>query len=158
MILPLAIPITGQLVGHIVKMVADIYAKAEQLKAQGITIEQSTVDMLCHIILAHHGQYEFGSPKLPAMAEAFMVNYIDDLDAKINQVTSAVDAETSDADWDGLAEFVADEVVSQNVLMGDVFAMAGCHAHACVGMLNPSMDYPFEPLYLSSQSSMLIQG
>ena len=90
---------TGQLVGHIVKMVADIYAKAEQLKAQGITIEQSTVDMLCHIILAHHGQYEFGSPKLPAMAEAFMVNYIDDLDAKINQVTSAVDAETSDADW-----------------------------------------------------------
>ena len=47
------------------------------------------LDALGHIILSHHGEYEFGSPKLPATAEAFMVCYIDDLDAKMNQVTQA---------------------------------------------------------------------
>ncbi|MFA7486040.1 MAG: DNA-binding protein, partial [Phycisphaerae bacterium] len=49
--------------------------------------------------LSHHGQYEFGSPKLPATAEAFFVNYLDDLDAKINQVTKAINDEFGDSDW-----------------------------------------------------------
>jgi len=55
--------------------------------------------MLGHIILSHHGAYEFGSPKLPATPEAFMVNYIDDLDAKLNQVTKAIEDDPGDADW-----------------------------------------------------------
>ena len=90
---------SGQLIGHIVKMVSHVYQKADQLRSQGATIDAATIDMLCHIILAHHGSYEFGSPKLPAMAEAFFIYHVDNLDAKINQVTSAIDSETSDADW-----------------------------------------------------------
>ncbi|MHC4114197.1 MAG: DNA-binding protein, partial [Planctomycetota bacterium] len=57
------------------------------------------VDALGHIIISHHGAYEFGSPKLPATAEAFMVNYIDDLDAKMSQVTSLIDNEPGEANW-----------------------------------------------------------
>lgn len=89
----------GQLVGHIVKCAMWIQQKADALRAKGQTIEQETVDALCHIVLAHHGAYEFGSPKLPAMAEAFMVNYIDNLDAKMNQVNNLVEREPGDANW-----------------------------------------------------------
>ncbi len=90
---------SGQLVGHIVKTVLMIHDKAAQLAAQGRPLDATVLDALDHIVLAHHGQYEFGSPKLPAMPEAFMVCYIDDLDAKLNQVASAINAETSDANW-----------------------------------------------------------
>ncbi|MFC1762492.1 3'-5' exoribonuclease YhaM family protein [Planctomycetota bacterium] len=90
---------SGQLIGHITKSVLMVHRQAEILRGQGVAIDEKVVDSLCHIILAHHGQYEFGSPKLPAMAEAFMVNYIDNLDAKINQVHSAVEQERSDATW-----------------------------------------------------------
>ncbi len=89
----------GQLVGHIVKCTIWIQQKADALRAKGQTIEQEMVDALCHIVLAHHGTHEFGSPKLPAMAEAFMVNYIDNLDAKMNQVNNLVEKELSDVNW-----------------------------------------------------------
>lgn len=90
---------SGQLLGHIVKSLLMVNQKAEALRAKGTQIEQAVLDTLGHIILSHHGEYEFGSPKLPATAEAFMVYYIDDLDAKINQVTSAIDNEPGDSAW-----------------------------------------------------------
>ncbi len=36
-----------------------------------------------HIILSHHGKYEFGSPKLPMIPEAVLLNFLDDMDAKM---------------------------------------------------------------------------
>jgi 3'-5' exoribonuclease len=92
---------SGQLIGHIVKSIMMVNQKADELRAKGTEIDQTVMDALGHIILSHHGQYEFGSPKLPATAEAFMVYYIDDLDAKMNQVTSAIDNELSDSNWTG---------------------------------------------------------
>lgn len=90
---------SGQLIGHISKGMLMLYKKADALAAKGKAVEQAVLDALGHIILSHHGQYEFGSPKLPATAEAFMVNYIDDLDAKINQVTNAIESEQNDGNW-----------------------------------------------------------
>jgi len=92
---------SGQLIGHIVQTLLMVNKKADALAANGEQIDKTVMDALGHIILSHHGQYEFGSPKLPATAEAFMVNYIDDLDAKINQVTSAIENESGDSDWTG---------------------------------------------------------
>ena len=90
---------SGQLIGHISKSLLMINQKADSLRSGGTQIDQAVLDAIGHIILSHHGAYEFGSPKLPATAEAFMVCYIDDLDAKINQVTSAIDKEVSDSNW-----------------------------------------------------------
>jgi 3'-5' exoribonuclease len=90
---------SGQLIGHVVKSFLMINQKADALKAKGTQIEQAVLDALGHIILSHHGQYDFGSPKLPATLEAFMVYYIDDLDAKMSQVTMAIDNELSDSNW-----------------------------------------------------------
>jgi len=45
-----------------------------------------------HILLAHHGQLEFGSPKTPATAEALVIHFADDLDAKLDMVKTAGEA------------------------------------------------------------------
>jgi 3'-5' exoribonuclease len=90
---------SGQLIGHIVKSVIMVNQKVDALRAGGTKIEQEVVDSLVHIILSHHGEYEYGSPKLPAMLEAFMVYYIDDLDAKLNMVESAIEEEAGDTNW-----------------------------------------------------------
>ena len=92
---------SGQLIGHISKSFLMLNKKAELLAAKGVQIDGAILDALGHIILSHHGEYEFGSPKLRATAEAFMVCYIDDLDAKMNQVTRLIEDEPGDASWTG---------------------------------------------------------
>ena len=47
--------------------------------------------LVVHMILAHHGKLEFGSPKLPMIPEAFVLNFVDDLDAKIQAMQSEFD-------------------------------------------------------------------
>ena len=47
--------------------------------------------LVLHLILSHHGKLEFGSPKLPMIPEALMLNFIDDLDAKMQAVASEFD-------------------------------------------------------------------
>jgi len=90
---------TGQLIGHVVKSYLMIHQKADALRVRGIQIDDEVLDSLGHIVLSHHGQFEFGSPKLPATAEAFMVCFLDDLDAKVDQVTSAIDEEPGEGNW-----------------------------------------------------------
>jgi len=90
---------SGQLIGHINQTLLMVNKKADALRARDVQIDQQILDALGHIILSHHGEYEFGSPKLPATPEAFMVYYIDDLDAKVSQVTTAIENELSDSNW-----------------------------------------------------------
>jgi 3'-5' exoribonuclease len=89
----------GQLIGHIGQTLLLVNRKADALAAKGTPVDKAILDAIGHIILSHHGEYEFGSPKLPATPEAFMVYYIDDLDAKLNQVASAIDNELGDSNW-----------------------------------------------------------
>ena len=89
----------GQLLGHILLGSMWIQDKARAMEAKGGKIDADTLDSLLHIILAHHGQYDFGSPKLPATAEAFMVNYIDNLDAKMNQVATLIENDATEGNW-----------------------------------------------------------
>jgi len=44
--------------------------------------------LLEHLIISHHGQYDFGSPKLPMFPEALMLHYLDDLDSKMEAMRS----------------------------------------------------------------------
>jgi 3'-5' exoribonuclease len=90
---------SGQLIGHIAQTLLMVNKKADALKAKGAPVDKQILDALGHIILSHHGEYEFGSPKLPATSEAFMVYYIDDLDAKVSQVTTAIENEPGESDW-----------------------------------------------------------
>ncbi len=82
----------GQLVGHITIAVLWVAQKAGQIAAEtGAPFPQKTLDLLEHIILSHHGTMEFGSPKLPATPEAFIVHHLDNLDAKVWMTTNAIE-------------------------------------------------------------------
>jgi len=95
---------SGQLIGHIVMTVKMVEKKAEALEKTGVAIDRQILESLEHIILSHHGQYEFGSPKLPMTAEAFLISYLDNIDAKINQVTDKIDSEPGDSNWTGFVK------------------------------------------------------
>lgn len=91
----------GQLVGHITIAAIWVGEKAAAVAEKtGKPFPQKTLDLLQHIILSHHGDHEFGSPKLPAIPEAFFIHYLDNLDAKMFMTTNAVEN-----DPDGEASF-----------------------------------------------------
>lgn len=69
----------GKLLGHISIMQAIVYETARKLNLDN---EQSM--LLRHLILSHHGQYEYGSPVLPMIPEAEILSYIDNMDARMN--------------------------------------------------------------------------
>jgi 3'-5' exoribonuclease len=76
----------GQLLGHLVIAVEMLSAKIAQTeKLLGETFPAETALRLKHLILSHHGTYEFGSPKLPMTPEAIAVHFIDNLDAKVHE-------------------------------------------------------------------------
>lgn len=90
---------TGQLLGHIVLGTQMIIQKADILALDGTPVPQPLLDSLMHIVVSHHGQYEFGSPKLPATPEAFMVSYLDNLDAKMNQTAALIENDAAEGHW-----------------------------------------------------------
>jgi 3'-5' exoribonuclease len=70
----------GRLLGHMTicqGMLTDKVAALSNFPAQ-------TALLLRHLILSHHGRYEYGSPVLPMTREALVLNFLDDLDAKMN--------------------------------------------------------------------------
>ncbi|WP_419959583.1 3'-5' exoribonuclease YhaM [Psychrobacillus sp. BM2] len=78
--------IEGNLLGHITIMVNEISKTAEELEIEG-----EEVMLLQHMVLSHHGKEEWGSPKRPALREAEMLHYIDNIDAKMNMLNRALD-------------------------------------------------------------------
>ena len=75
----------GQLIGHLVMAVEMLDAKvAEAERLSGEPVPQETVLRLKHMIVSHHGEYDFGSPKLPMTLEAVASDCLDNLDAKVN--------------------------------------------------------------------------
>src|SRR5246500_2256806 len=69
----------GQLLGH---MIIELEMLQEKL-AQMPHFPDKLKTLLEHLIISHHGQYEFGSPKLPMFPEALMLHYLDDLVSKM---------------------------------------------------------------------------
>lgn len=80
----------GKLLGHItigVELVEDKIRLVE-----GFPRELSL--LLKHMLLSHHGQYEYGSPKRPKTIEATILNYLDDMDSKINGIRTHIAKES----------------------------------------------------------------
>lgn len=89
----------GQLVGHLVMGVELLGKQIDQWEAnQGTTFPNDIAIQLKHMIVSHHGQYDFGSPKLPMTLEALVLHMIDNLDAKVHQFSHAMDSEANPGD------------------------------------------------------------
>lgn len=86
----------GQLLGHIVMGVEMVGAKIEKID----NFPPKLAGEVKHCILAHHGEYEFGSPKKPAIIEAVALNFADNTDAKLETMTELFDS-SADQGWLG---------------------------------------------------------
>jgi len=91
----------GQLVGHLVMAVGlldRMVAEAERLS--GEPIDRELVLRLKHMLVSHHGEYEFGSPKLPMTLEAVALAFLDNLDAKLASFSQQLrDDPNVDSHW-----------------------------------------------------------
>lgn len=87
----------GQLLGHItigVELATDASKQIENFP-------KDTLNLLKHLILSHHGELEFGSPKKPATIEAAILHVSDNLDAKIKMYEEAITNDSTNVKWIG---------------------------------------------------------
>jgi 3'-5' exoribonuclease len=88
----------GQLLGHMIIELEMLQEKLPQVPG----FPESLKMLVEHLIISHHGQYDFGSPKLPMFPEALMLHYLDDLDSKMEAMRAQFErgGETEGA-WTG---------------------------------------------------------
>jgi len=79
----------GQLLGHMIIELEMLQAKLGKLP----DFPPELKTLLEHLIISHHGQYDFGSPKLPMFPEALMLHYLDDLDSKMEAMRAHFERE-----------------------------------------------------------------
>jgi 3'-5' exoribonuclease len=96
----------GKLIGHLVMGVELVDRKIRELEAQdgrlpGTFPEEKKL-LVKHLILAHHGLLEYGSPKEPHTLEAMLVHMIDDLDSKVNSIHKFITADQTPGRWTAL--------------------------------------------------------
>jgi 3'-5' exoribonuclease len=88
----------GQLLGHMIIELEMLHKKLAALP----DFPPQLKTLIEHLIISHHGQYEFGSPKLPMFPEALLLHYMDDLDSKIESMRAHFEREQgSEAEWAG---------------------------------------------------------
>jgi len=91
----------GQLLGHMVlaiTMIDDKVREAERLS--GEPIPKPLVTEIKHMVISHHGEYAFGSPKLPMTLEAVALHHLDNFDAKLASFTQLmIDCPNVESNW-----------------------------------------------------------
>ncbi|MBW2063985.1 MAG: HD domain-containing protein [Deltaproteobacteria bacterium] len=85
----------GRLLGHIILGVIMLDQKLEGLKSFPGDMKLR----LKHMIISHHGQFEFGSPKRPKFLEAYALHLVDDLDAKMNGLGRFMERDQKEGAW-----------------------------------------------------------
>lgn len=81
----------GRLIGHLVMSSELVEKKANQI----LGFPEDLKMVLKHIILSHHGQLEYGSPKVPMLLEAMVVWMVDDLDSKVDSISQILKQDQS---------------------------------------------------------------
>jgi 3'-5' exoribonuclease len=85
----------GQLLGHIVMELETVTKAMDAI--EGFPEKLKTV--VQHILISHHGEYEFGSPKLPMIREALVFHYMDDMDSKMAAIRAAMFSDSGNDEW-----------------------------------------------------------
>ena len=88
----------GQLLGHMIIELEMLHEKLSHIP----DFPEELKILLEHLIISHHGQYEFGSPKLPMFPEALMLHYLDDLDSKMESMRAQFERDRElESPWTG---------------------------------------------------------
>ena len=86
----------GQLIGHLVlgvTMLDEMIVETEKQSGEPFPVELA--NHLRHLIVSHHGEYEFGSPKLPMTLEAIALHMLDNLDAKLHSYQQLIEEDVN---------------------------------------------------------------
>lgn len=86
----------GQLLGHMIIEIEMLHEKIALVPDFPAELKV----LIEHLIISHHGKYEFGSPKLPMFPEALMLHYLDDLDSKMESMRAHFERDP-EAEWTG---------------------------------------------------------
>ncbi|HLW81049.1 MAG TPA: HD domain-containing protein [Candidatus Acidoferrales bacterium] len=85
----------GQLLGHIVIGLGMVRQRIDKIP----DFPRTLAVLVEHLIVSHHGTYEFGSPKLPVVREAVLLNHLDDLDSKMAAMRATLDGVQTQELW-----------------------------------------------------------
>jgi len=107
--------VEGQLLGHIVMEVETVSKAINGI--EGFPPNLKTV--VQHLLISHHGEYEFGSPKLPMIREALVFHYLDDLDSKLAAARAALDVDTGDPEWSAYSGALGRKFLRLNEFLKD---------------------------------------
>jgi 3'-5' exoribonuclease len=107
----------GQLLGHMIIELEMLQQKIAQVP--GFPPEYKT--LIEHLIISHHGKYEFGSPKLPMFPEALMLHYLDDLDSKMESMRAHFEREP-DAEWTSYNGSLSRTLLSSEKVLAKIYA------------------------------------
>ena len=91
----------GNFIGHIVMGDRWIREKIVELRKKGKDFDQSLENHLCHMILSHHGKYEWGSPRMPKTIEACVLHQADLMDSQVKNYMQNIEEikKSTDDDW-----------------------------------------------------------
>ena len=91
----------GNFIGHIVMGNRWIREKIAELREKGKEFDQDLENRLCHLILSHHGKYEWGSPRMPKIIEACVLHEADMMDSQVKNYIQNVEEgrKNTDEDW-----------------------------------------------------------
>jgi len=114
----LAYTTPGQLIGHLAQAAIWIDRKIARIEAEtSDPFPTDLRDVLTHIVLSHHGSYEFGSPRLPACLEAIVVHHLDNIDAKLNMaLTGIAAARDPESDWTEYVRPLETRILKKDVM------------------------------------------
>ena len=86
----------GQLLGHMILELDLINRKMAEIE----DFPPRLKTLVQHLIISHHGEYEFGSPKLPMFPESLVLHYLDNLDSKLASMLDLIAGDTgTDPEW-----------------------------------------------------------
>ncbi|PYT79428.1 MAG: hypothetical protein DMG40_16345 [Acidobacteria bacterium] len=111
--------VEGHLLGHIVMEVQTVSKAMDGIDGFPPNLKA----VVQHLLISHHGEYEFGSPKLPMIREALVFHYLDDLDSKLAAVGAAMAGDSGEPEWSAYSDALGRKFLRLEEFLKD-FALA----------------------------------
>jgi 3'-5' exoribonuclease len=124
----------GQLLGHIVMEVDTVSRAMDAIP----NFPGPLKIVVQHLLISHHGEYEFGSPKLPMIREALVFHYMDDLDSKVASIRTALASSAPDDQWSSYSSALGRKFLKLNEYLNQTPAAENCDIPAAAAPQQPS--------------------
>lgn len=115
----------GQLLGHILMEFEQVSKRIDAIAG----FPRELKALVQHLLVSHHGRYEFGSPKLPMFREAVLLHYLDDLDSKMAAMRRSLEA-AGEGEWSAWSPALERKLLRTERYLGGDASAAGAAAGA----------------------------